>query len=100
MISRGCVCPMAAWMRFVRAKAVKGEPITDPLADQLLAVGARMKDADGDVELFTAMRGVFPEALAKDERVVTALKAAYRVSGVTEIAKRLRRKQDAPPPPR
>ncbi len=75
-IARLCV-PMAAWMRFVRDRAVKGEPITDPLADQLLAVGARMKDEDDDVELFTAMRGVFPEALAGDERVVTALKTAY-----------------------
>ena len=37
-----------------------------------------MKDDDSDVDLFVAMKAVFPADLAADERVVTALKAAYR----------------------
>ena len=76
-VDRLCI-PMAAWMRFVRVKALRGEAIVDPLADELLALGRRMKDDDGDVELFVAMRAVFPEAMAGDRRVVEALKVTYR----------------------
>ncbi len=70
--------PMAAWMRFVRMKVEKGEAITDPLAEDLAAIGGRMNDDDSDVDLFVAMRSVFPQALAQDARVATALKMAYR----------------------
>ena len=69
---------MAVWMRFVRMRVEAGEAIVDPLAAELAAVGAKMTDADSDVDLFLALRAVFPEALAGDARVVDALKAAYR----------------------
>ena len=75
-IARLCV-PLAAWMRFIRAKAVTGEALTDPLAGELLALGARAADEPGDVALFLGYRTVFPEDLATDARVVQAVTAAY-----------------------
>ncbi len=76
-ISRLCV-PLAAWMRFVRAKAVRGETITDPLAADLLALGNSLHDDVSDVGAFLKLRAVFPETLAGDDRVITGIEAAYR----------------------
>lgn len=70
--------PLAAWMRFIRAKAVAGETITDPLADELIAMGKGLKDDLSDVATFLAYRKVFPEALANDPRVIAAVEAAYQ----------------------
>ena len=75
-IHRLCL-PLAAWMRFVRAKAVTGEAITDPLAADLIALGKTCQDDISDVKRFLALRAVFPEVLAGDDRVVSALEAAY-----------------------
>ena len=75
-VSRLCV-PLAAWMRFVRMKAVKGEAITDPLADELLALGRSLNDDIIDVATFLDLRSVFPQALADDPRVVAGIEAAY-----------------------
>ena len=75
-ISRLCV-PLAAWMRFVRAKALKGETITDPLADELAALGRSLNDDELDVVTFLGLRSVFPEVLADDPRVIAGIEAAY-----------------------
>ena len=75
-ISRLAV-PLAAWMRFIRARAVTGGTLTDPLAGDLLALGAQARDQPGDVALFLGFRAVFPEDLATDARVVAAVTAAY-----------------------
>ncbi len=75
-ISRLCV-PLAAWMRFVRAKAVKGEAITDPLAEELAALGRSLNDDELDVVTFLGLRSVFPEVLADDPRVIAGIEAAY-----------------------
>ena len=75
-ISRLCR-PLAAWMRFVRQKAVTGGAITDPLADQLLALGAGLGDTPADVKAFLALRAVFPETLANDPHVIASIEAAY-----------------------
>jgi len=69
--------PLAAWMRFVRDKAVRGEAITDPLADELIAVGKACHDDEADVALFLSLRSVFPEGLATDVTVIAAVEAAY-----------------------
>jgi fructuronate reductase len=84
-ISRFCV-PLAAWMRFVRAKAIKGEAITDPLANDLLALGATLKDEVSDVKTFVALRSVFPEALANNPKVVAGIEAAYSELLVSKLA--------------
>lgn len=75
-ISRLCV-PLAAWMRFVRAKALKNEQITDPMNTELLALGAELKDDVSDVKAFLAVRAVFSESLANDAKVVAGVEAAY-----------------------
>lgn len=75
-ISRLCV-PLAAWMRFIRAKAVKAEAITDPLAAELLALGGRLKDDVSDVKTVLQLRAVFPDSIANDPRVVAGIEAAY-----------------------
>jgi fructuronate reductase len=75
-VSRLCV-PLAAWMRFIRAKAVKGEAITDPMADELLAVGRMLNDDIIDVTICLGVRGVFPEAISNNSAVVAGIEAAY-----------------------
>ena len=75
-IHRLCL-PLAAWMRFVRAKAVSGEAITDPLAGDLIAIGKTCDDTVADVGRFLALRAVFAEYLATDKTVITALERAY-----------------------
>jgi fructuronate reductase len=75
-ISRLCV-PLAAWMRFIRAKAVRQEAITDPLAAELLALGGSLKDEVADVKTVLQLRAVFPDSLANDPRVIAGIEAAY-----------------------
>lgn len=75
-IRRLCL-PLAAWMRFVRAKALSGEAITDPLAAELIAIGKACDDTAADVGRFLALRAVFPEDLATDVTVIAAIETAY-----------------------
>jgi fructuronate reductase len=75
-IRRLCL-PLAAWMRFVRTKAVSGEAITDPLADDLIALGKTCNDTAADVHRFLSLRAVFPETLASDATVITGIEGAY-----------------------
>lgn len=70
---------VAAWMRFVRRMAARGEAIVDPLARELAALGLRCTDEAGhDVALFLGERRVFDAELAEAEPVRAALAAAYR----------------------
>jgi fructuronate reductase len=71
---------VAAWIAFVRGKATCGEPIADPLADRLTALG-RLCDGEPahDAGLFLALDAVFPRPLADDPRFRSALEAAYAV---------------------
>ncbi len=75
-LGRLCV-PLAAWMRFIRARAVTGDAIQDPLGNELSALGAKAADSPGDVALFLGLRSVFPEDLANDPKVIAAITAAY-----------------------
>jgi fructuronate reductase len=75
-IRRLCL-PLAAWMRFVRRKAVSGEAITDPLAGELITLGKTCDDTVADVGRFLALRAVFSEALATDATVIAGLESAY-----------------------
>ena len=70
--------PVAAWMRFVRRRAMDGVKIVDPLADRLAEIGrACTGEAASDVERFLALETVFPQALAADPRFRAALVAGY-----------------------
>jgi fructuronate reductase len=56
----GLAVPVAAWMRFVRAMARGGEPLTDPLAGMLAEVGAATTgEGAHDVPTFLALDAVF-----------------------------------------
>jgi fructuronate reductase len=76
-LARLCV-PIAAWFHFIRRKAQQGERVTDPLAEQLLAIGAACNgEAAHDVRAFLALDRVFPASLATNAEFVTALSNAY-----------------------
>jgi len=75
-VSRLCV-PLAAWMRFVRSKALKGETITDPLAEELLALGRSLNDDLSDVVTMLGFAKVFEAGLAQNPAVVEATSQAY-----------------------
>ena len=69
---------VAAWMRFVRNAARRGEALNDPLAAKLAGIGASCTGAGADdVPRFLALREVFPLGLARDPRLVAALTPAY-----------------------
>jgi fructuronate reductase len=74
---------VAAWMLFVRERSKSGERVTDPLADQLIAIG-RACDGEpiGDVARFLALGAVFPRDLAASPAFRAATTRAYgRIDG-------------------
>jgi len=88
-VERLCL-PIAAWLHFIRRKAHAGRLI-DPLAKELLAVGARCRgDARHDVNLFLFLEQVFPAALAAQVRFFNGLVGAYssleHVNSVRDLA--------------
>jgi fructuronate reductase len=83
--------PIAAWMRFIRAKAAAKTPLVDPLGDRLVACGRRTTgDSEHDLPLFFDLPGVFPATLSHDTGFVKALGDAYdliaRVGPVAAVA--------------
>ncbi|ESQ77244.1 mannitol dehydrogenase family protein [Asticcacaulis sp. AC402] len=76
--------PLAAWMRFVRNKAVSGEPLADPMAADLIALGKGLTDTRADVAAFLAVRAVFPESLAGNPVFIAAVESAYDALLATE----------------
>ena len=76
-IDRLCVA-LAAWMHFIRRQAAAGEPVTDPMAAQLLEIGRACQNrAATDVPAFLRLESVFAPALATNEHFRTALSRAY-----------------------
>jgi len=79
--------PIAAWMQFIRRKALRNERATDPLNEQLSSSGASTSGAASDVRAFTSIEKMFPRELAEDPRFVTALERAYaNLGNVTDAA--------------
>jgi fructuronate reductase len=76
-IERLCV-PIAAWMHFVRRRALEGVRVTDPLADRLFDIGRASEGrADRDLGPFLTLDSVFPPALARAPIFTQALARAY-----------------------
>jgi fructuronate reductase len=76
-IVRLCV-PVAAWLAFVRRKALAGEQIVDPLAARLLELGrASQGRSSQDLPAFLGLECVFPPALTASESFRDALARAY-----------------------
>lgn len=73
--------PIAAWMHFIRRKSLRGERATDPMAEELLAIGASTSGASGDVRAFLALERMFPRDLAANPEFVAALERAYATLG-------------------
>ena len=69
--------PLAAWLRFVRRMVQQGQPLVDPLAGELAALGRAMQDRVEDVDLALTKPLLFPADLAADARVRQAVSAAY-----------------------
>lgn len=70
--------PVAAWMRFVRAKAADGSILTDPLAEHLLTIARTCAgNAHEDVSCFFALDRVFPPILTGNAAFRAALERAY-----------------------
>ncbi len=76
--------PVAAWMRFIAARAHGGGTLTDPAAEALLALGAACDgDPGADVARFLRLETVFPPALASAPAFARALAEAYRALGAS-----------------
>ena len=76
-LARLCM-PIAAWFHFVRRKALQGERVTDPLAEQLFKIGAACTgEAAQDVRAFLTLDRVFPAALASNAEFVATLTNAH-----------------------
>lgn len=70
--------PIAAWMQFVRTRALSGSPIVDPLDTRLIACGRRATgDARHDLPGFLELPGVFPPDLAQSGRFLRTVGDAY-----------------------
>jgi fructuronate reductase len=69
---------IAAWMLFLRDKALTGDRLTDPLAPVLLETAGRFTgDPEDDVDLFLRLETVFPKTLTKALRFRAALVSGY-----------------------
>ena len=76
-IDRLCI-PIAAWMHFIRRRAMAGESVVDPLSTRLLEIGAACQNRSStDVPAFLTLDTVFPRSLAGEERFRAALARAY-----------------------
>lgn len=69
--------PLAAWLQFVRRRSLAGQTLIDPMASELMAMGASLADRADDVNTLLALRTVWPQATASDTRVGDALALAY-----------------------
>jgi fructuronate reductase len=76
-IDRLCM-PIAAWMQFVRRAATRGQPLTDPLASQLLDIGRACEGRGAsDVHAFLTLDAMFTAKLRAEPRFIHALIEAY-----------------------
>lgn len=72
--------PVAAWMHFIRAETLAGRQVTDPLQSSLSGWAVQSRgEAIVDVPHFLALPKLFPESLRQDERLRSALIAAYHL---------------------
>jgi fructuronate reductase len=76
-VDRLCL-PLAAWMRFIRRAARRGDKVNDPLAPKLIEIGnACTGRGSSDVPLFLALDTVFPPDLRNEPRFTRPLTQVY-----------------------
>jgi fructuronate reductase len=74
--------PVAAWMRFVRARLREGAELIDPLAPRLAEIVARCTGTGAnDVMIFLALESVFPRDIAQMPEFTRSLAQAYDAIG-------------------
>ena len=70
--------PLAAWMRFIRRAARRGDKVNDPLAQQLIEIGNACSGRGAtDVPLFLALETMFPADLRNEPRFTQPLVRVY-----------------------
>ena len=76
-VDRLCL-PLAAWMRFVRRAAQRGERINDPISARLTEIGtACTGHAAHDVPAFLTLGDMFPAELRNEPRFRSPLMSIY-----------------------
>ena len=76
-VDRLCL-PLAAWMRFVRRAAQRGERISDPISARLTEIGLACTGRGAhDVPAFLTLADMFPSELRNDPRFATPLISVY-----------------------
>jgi fructuronate reductase len=76
-IDRLCV-PIAAWLHFVRQRALRGERVVDPFAEKLFEIGRETEGrASTDLRRFFEIDQVFAPEWVAEPRFVAALSKAY-----------------------
>lgn len=85
-LDRLCL-PLAAWMRFVRHAALRGEALDDPLAARLIDIGrACTGEGRADVPRFLALESMFSVDLRNDVRFTRPLVRAYDMRSLQDKA--------------
>jgi len=70
--------PIAAWLHFVRRRALEDVRVVDPLAERLFEIGSACEGRGAsDVPRFLALDSVFPADLAAQPRFSSTLVRAY-----------------------
>jgi len=76
-IERLCL-PVAAWMQFVRRRAVSGERVVDPVSERLFEIGRACQNrAAADLPAFLSLEQVFPATLVRVAVFRETLARAY-----------------------
>ena len=89
-IERLCL-PIAAWLQFVRSRALSGERVVDPWAEKLFDIGAATEGrASSDLRRFFEMENVFPAELIAEPRFTNALGRAYDRLSLGDVTSTLR----------
>jgi fructuronate reductase len=71
------VMTLAAWLRFIRHKALSGDTLFDPMADALINLAQTFDDSPKDIDRALGLSVVFPAQLAQDKTFKSALSGAY-----------------------
>jgi fructuronate reductase len=88
-IERLCVS-VAAWMQFVRSRALQGERVIDPSAEKLFDIGRATEGrAASDLRRFFELENVFPQDLVAEPRFTSALARAYDGLAAADITSAL-----------
>ncbi len=78
--------PLAAWMRFIRRAARRGDKVNDPLAGRLIEIGSACSgNGATDVPMFLALETMFPSDLRSEPRFIQPLVKVYDGESTPEL---------------